>query len=96
MLEERSTDKDWQDSDEESSDDSDVEAGFCGPENDSMDRTLSLYSMNAWKVTLAFSPITKINSVYMVLSVFFVMYTVTMFSSHEHATMKLRKSLPNV
>ena len=70
MLEQRSTDKDWQDSDEECSDDSDVEAGFCGPENDSMDRTLSLYSMNAWKVTLAFSPITKINSMYMVLSGF--------------------------
>ena len=70
MLEQRSTDKDWQDSEEESSDDSDVETGFCGPENDSMDRTLSLYSMNAWKVTLAFSPITKINSMYMVLSGF--------------------------
>ena len=67
LLEQRSTDKDWQDSDEESSDDSNVEAEFCGPENDSMDRTLSLYSMNAWKVTLAF---TKINSMYMVLSGF--------------------------
>ena len=36
LLEQRSTDKDWQDSDEESSDGSDVEAGFCGNENDSM------------------------------------------------------------
>ena len=70
MLEQRSTYKDWQDSDEESSDDSDVEAGFCGPENDSMDHTLSLYCMNVWKVTLAFSPITKIHSMYMVLSGF--------------------------
>ena len=37
LLEQGSTNKDWQDSDEESSDGSDVEAGFCGPENDSMD-----------------------------------------------------------
>ena len=65
LLEQESPDKDWQDSDEESSDGSDMEAGFCGPENDSMDRTLSLYSMNVWNVTLiyilnAFSPITNI------------------------------------